>query len=257
MKISGGRVLAAAVLFGALVGCAAEPAYESEPAGTPVHAASALPSPSTPPPSPSPRRSPPPLPSRSAEAKPTHVAAAPTVRQAPPPAAVPRCRSTDLVATAGSPGPQPGGHADDQVIEVVLRNGSNGTCSLQGWAGLAVFGDGLPVACNPDCGQGPDTTEPRSVAVTRAPGLTPEPVVLAPGNETTYGLLWSYELGPECELGDRGWDPPYGARIWVPDDSRPLTIAPLAQMWACGGRIQLTPIGQPFLPSGGAAGGVG
>ncbi|MER5911963.1 DUF4232 domain-containing protein [Streptomyces sp. NPDC001982] len=185
------------------------------------------------------------------------MAAAPTVRQAPPPAAAPNCRSTDLVATAEPSGPS-GDQFGDYSTEIVLRNGSNSTCSLQGWAGLAVFGDGVPVACNPVCGQGQDKTEPRSVTVTRAPGLTPEPVVLAPGNETTYGLLWSNELGPECKPGDRGWKPPYGARIWVPDDSRPLTIAPLPdQLWACGGRIQLTPIGQPLLPSGGAAGGVG
>ncbi|WP_089226230.1 DUF4232 domain-containing protein [Actinacidiphila glaucinigra] len=169
----------------------------------------------------------------------------------------------DLTAMAGRFAErQPGGRVGEYLAQIVLRNASHGTCSLQGWAGLEVFGDGIPVVCNgaddpnSDCGKGPDTTKPRSVTVTRVPGLTADLVVLAPGEQTSYGLLWSDERRPECDATG-GWAPPYGARVRIPGDSRPLTAAPLPDMWACGGLIRLMPIGLTFPPFGGSAGGTG
>ncbi|MFJ4850660.1 MULTISPECIES: DUF4232 domain-containing protein [unclassified Streptomyces] len=176
-----------------------------------------------------------------------------------PPAARP-CRSADLEATAEQPWRPLGSEPGDTFMSIVLSNISGGTCSLQGWAGLSVFGDDMPVACNgdhdPGCGKGRNTTEPRTMDVTRVPGLTADLVVLAAGERTSYSLLWSEWRSAGCDA-TAVWNPPYGARIRIPGDSRPLTVAPLPQMHVCGGRVRLAPIGALFPSYGGTAGGTG
>jgi hypothetical protein len=133
----------------------------------------------------------------------------------------------------------------DYATPIRLRNTARTPCSLDGWAGLSLFGDTTMVVCNgqvtPNCGKPVSTTEPRSATVTRAPGLTPAPVELAPGAETSYDLLWTLAGGSDC--GSRYWAPPYSAQIWIPGGSAPLVLTPLPDIQACEGAIQLTPIG--------------
>ncbi|WP_405885526.1 DUF4232 domain-containing protein [Streptomyces sp. NBC_01136] len=153
------------------------------------------------------------------------------------------------MVSAGRSDRPDGGRVGDFATQIVLRNSSRSTCSLRGWAGLTVYGDDAILACGagdsaPHCGKPVNTTDPRPVTVTRTTGPAPTLVLLTPGGKTSYGLLWTLELGPNC-YAPTHWEPPYGARIWIPGDSHPLTLAPLPDLQACEGRFQIIPIGTP------------
>ncbi|MFD6721297.1 DUF4232 domain-containing protein [Streptomyces sp. NPDC060131] len=211
-------------------------------------------------------------PSISSEGKPTSRSASPAVpsRQATPgekttrrqeaaptnPSArtavpsqdrAPACAANELTASEGRGGPpssrQPGWFA----TPILLRNKSAVTCRLRGWPGITFFGDATIQGCaaddpSPACGRPQSTSGPRSFSITRSSVDALPDVLLAPGDTTSFTLVWEGGGMHTC-VGTPFERSPYGADIRVPGDSRALTLAPFPNLYPCEGRIEITPFG--------------
>jgi hypothetical protein len=164
----------------------------------------------------------------------------------PAPTLARKCTAGDLTASEGHTGKPLSNVQADFATQILLRNASRTTCRLNGWAGIALYGDSTIQSCtpgqqSPKCGKPLSTSEPRAITVTRVTLGTPPDVPLAPGASTSFTLLWNGSYGPSyC---DRLWPTPYGGHIWVPGDSRPLTLVPFPNISPCDGMLQITAFG--------------
>ncbi|MFD7317381.1 MULTISPECIES: DUF4232 domain-containing protein [unclassified Streptomyces] len=169
-----------------------------------------------------------------------------TTAPAQAPAPAPACAADDLTTSAGRSGPpssQPGWFA----TPILLRNTSATTCRLRGWPGITFFGDATIQGCaagdpSPACGKPQSTSRPRSFSITRSSVDALPDVLLAPGDATSFTLVWEGGGMHSCVGTPFEWSP-YGADIRVPGDSRALTLAPLPNLYPCEGKIEITPFG--------------
>ncbi|MFE7565641.1 DUF4232 domain-containing protein [Streptomyces sp. NPDC057539] len=256
MTRGGGRLLAVGLLVTATAACGGavrptvsevpttyatarpdttEPSFSSEGKHTSRSASPAVPSrQATPGEKPTPRQ----------EAAPANPPARTTAPAHDP---APACAANDLTTSAGRSGPpsdsQPGWFA----TPILLRNKSAATCRLRGWPGITFFGDATIQGCavgdpSPACGKPQSTSRPRSFSITRSSVDTLPDVLLAPGDTTSFTLVWEGGGMHTCVGTPFEWSP-YGADIRVPGDSRALTLAPFPNLYPCEGKIEITPFG--------------
>ncbi|MEV0041713.1 DUF4232 domain-containing protein [Streptomyces sp. NPDC050804] len=157
------------------------------------------------------------------------------------------CAARDLVPTSGMPRRAVLGTPGDVAMDVRLRNRSGIGCVLDGWPGIAfIGGEALTRECvpsypGPQCLGRIDTTTRRPLSVTRYGPGHPTAVRLAPGQSTSFSLVWHSATATACNGADF-YAPPYAVDIWVPGDSAPLVLAP-ASISPCYGKIGITPFG--------------
>ncbi|MGW0629688.1 hypothetical protein [Streptomyces sp. NPDC002758] len=244
MGIFGGRVLGCAVLLATLVGCSAQPG-----ASDPLDGQFAPPPPSTlisgrpvagtPTPVVSTVTSrPPTVTPRPPETAP--IAATPTV------APIHNCAARDLAASGQK---SSGGLfvEDDErkwISRVFLHNTGQSPCLLKGWPGLTLYGYDIIEICLPEqpkpCGSGVKPNERRPLTLVRSRVRPASDVLLAPGQTTSFAMLWVSAFAGTCIHGDA--IPPYRAEIRVPGDSHPIPLqGPAVQ--PCEDLIEVTTFG--------------
>ncbi|MCF3129460.1 DUF4232 domain-containing protein [Streptomyces olivochromogenes] len=221
-----GLVLIAATACGGAVGSAAPKAPAAPGATTRPEAVTSAPAPK----SGTPSRAGRPAPSRRPTPSRTAAAAAPA----------PACAARDLTASEAQGA---GGGSGWFFTPIQLRNHSGSACRLRGWPGLVFYGDGTIKACgpgdhSPSCGKPLSRTEPRSFSVARSPARTLPDVSLAPGDTTTFTLVWKGSYSCDTYV-----TPPYGIAVRVPGDSRALTVIPTVAISPCDEYLEVTAFG--------------
>ncbi|MFE1959184.1 DUF4232 domain-containing protein [Streptomyces sp. NPDC059479] len=157
------------------------------------------------------------------------------------------CAARDLVPASAMPRKAVLGNPGDVAMDVRLRNRSGIRCVLDGWPGVVfIGGENLTRKCvpgypGPQCVGRVDTTTRRPLSVTRYGPGHPTAVRLAPGQSTSFSLVWKSATATVCNGADFYY-PPYAADIWVPGDSAPLVLTPLP-ISPCHGKIGITPFG--------------
>ncbi|MFF3879335.1 DUF4232 domain-containing protein [Streptomyces sp. NPDC001978] len=158
------------------------------------------------------------------------------------------CAARDLVLTSDRPRGAVLGNPGDVAMDVRLRNRSGIRCVLDGWPGVVFIGGGeeMPTECvpgypGPQCVGRVDTTTRRTLSVTRYGPGHPTAVRLAPGQSTSFSVVWKSATATVC-IGADFYYPPYAWDIWVPGDSAPLVLTPLP-ISPCHGKIGITPFG--------------
>ncbi|MBM9506599.1 DUF4232 domain-containing protein [Actinacidiphila acididurans] len=134
-----------------------------------------------------------------------------------------------------SPGEKPGqshgqvreNNEDRFATTILLRNTGNSRCVLNGWPGIVFYGYDVITTCEqnpqtPSCPPGTRPAERRNIRVTRSQLLPPSDIALAPGQTTSFLLLWISTFAQECV---KGIVQPYRVEISVPGDSHPLSLA--------------------------------
>jgi len=157
------------------------------------------------------------------------------------------CTATDLAVAGAGEVRSTDGSLGDWVSRISLRDTSGSGCRLDGWPGLEFFGEaGISICVSPgvgpSCAPPPDHTTPQPVSVTRTG--TPRDIVLRPGATTVFAMLWTLGWGDFC-TSSKPLIEPYGVRIRVPGDSRPLTqlLGTTEDMQICGQEVQVTAFG--------------
>ncbi|MBS2552612.1 hypothetical protein KGQ19_37730 [Catenulispora sp. NL8] len=141
------------------------------------------------------------------------------------------------------------GKVGDWDTQFILRDASASSCRLDGWPGLAFFGEDTIILCPPPGVAGsscstPDHTTPQPISVTRAPG-DPREIILAPGGLTLFAVLWTLAANADfCESG-MVFSGPYGVHILIPGDPEPLThlFGSTDRIVPCGQQVQVTAFG--------------
>ncbi|WP_370081813.1 DUF4232 domain-containing protein [Streptacidiphilus sp. MAP12-16] len=248
MGIFRGRALIGAVLLATVAGCATAVGGPdpTAPQAAPFGAAGTAQSASQ---SASPSGARPPA----AEPAATPASATPSAASpAVPTAAAPirTCASGDLAVSAGVDGGLVPDGSGETITRVLLRNVTHSLCGLDGWPGLALYGDDTLVVCSagqptPNCGSVVSKTEARTFTVTLSHRRPPTEVLLAPKQSTSFALLWVSAFGSVC-AGGRFEASPYGGDIRIPGDSHPLTLAPFPQIQPCDGHLEVTTFGSNF-----------
>ncbi|MFF4314571.1 DUF4232 domain-containing protein [Streptomyces sp. NPDC001507] len=155
------------------------------------------------------------------------------------------CAAHDLVLTSDSPRRAVLGNPGDVAMDVQLRNRSGIRCVLGGWPGVAFIGGEsvMPTNCAPGqtCVGRVDTTSRRPLSVTRYGPGHPTAVRLAPGQSTSFSVVWKSATVTVCNGADFYY-PPHAWDIWVPGDPAPLVLTPLP-ISPCHGKIAITPFG--------------
>jgi hypothetical protein len=132
-----------------------------------------------------------------------------------------------------------------QLTHIDVKNTGQKSCHLDGWPGVAFFGNGMPVVCNgpadPACHQPPDETTPLNVTVGRWAVDNPADVVLAPGRSTSFYLMATADCTAPAIVR------PYRMSVWVPGDSQALTVSPMPEMLICQNTLQV--LGFGVLPA--------
>ncbi|WP_194927118.1 DUF4232 domain-containing protein [Catenulispora pinisilvae] len=177
----------------------------------------------------------------------TVTAPAPSTSPSAPP--TPACTAADLALNGTNEVRSQDGNAGEWVTQFILRNASGSSCRLNGWPGLAFFGEDTIILCPPAGAAGsscptPDYTTPQPISVTRAPG-DPREIILAPGGLTLFAVLWT--LGEDADVCDSDpvWVGPHGVHILIPGDPEPLThlFGSTDGIEPCGQQVQVTAFG--------------
>ncbi|MBS2536102.1 hypothetical protein KGQ20_25395 [Catenulispora sp. NF23] len=177
----------------------------------------------------------------------TVAAPAPSTSPAAPP--TPACTAADLALNGTNEVRSQDGKVGDWDTQFILRDASASSCRLDGWPGLAFFGEDTIILCPPPGVAGsscstPDHTTPQPISVTRAPG-DPREIILAPGGLTLFAVLWTLAANADfCESG-MVFSGPYGVHILIPGDPEPLThlFGSTDRIVPCGQQVQVTAFG--------------
>ncbi|MFF3561815.1 DUF4232 domain-containing protein [Streptomyces sp. NPDC002574] len=157
--------------------------------------------------------------------------------------AEPDCAARDLGLTGNFSRKAVLGSPGDEAMDILLSNRSGAACLLRGWPGITFYGENTILHCDAGCNDDGfiDPVSPRPLSVTRYGPSRPAAVDLAPGQSTTFSLVWKSATETVC-TGEDFYNPPYGAHVLVPGDSAALDITPL-DISPCRGRIAVTPFG--------------
>ncbi|MFD3453063.1 DUF4232 domain-containing protein [Streptomyces sp. NPDC058691] len=157
--------------------------------------------------------------------------------------AEPDCAARDLGLGGNYPRKAVLGNPGDEAMDILLSNRSGAACLLRGWPGITFYGENTILHCDAGCNDDGfiDPVSPRPLSVTRYGPSRPAAVDLAPGQSTTFSLVWKSATETVC-TGEDFYNPPYGAHVLVPGDSAALDITPL-DISPCRGRIAVTPFG--------------
>jgi hypothetical protein len=178
-------------------------------------------------------------------ASPPPASATPSTAVSPQVAADHTCAARDLVASNGPRTGQFRENGEDKPVTIILlRNTGHSRCLLNGWPGLLFYGYAFVAPCpsgQPGLCALPEASpaEQRPFRVIRSRSRAASDVVLAPGETTSFSLLWLSSYAGTCI--DRGTQAPYRAEIRVPGDSHPIPLV-LPDLQPCD-VIEVTPFG--------------